>query len=83
MVIVYIYANLNNGEDDVLFFPLGPLALDTRLRGSGAGVYAHFTPYPPNKYEKLHNLDFSTFSKLINKEKNTGHRVILTIFYGK
>ena len=60
--------------------PWGPL--DTRLRGSEAGVYTHFTPspLPPNKNEKLHNLDFSTFSKIMNSEKITGHTVILTIF---
>ena len=38
-----------------------PPPLDTHLGGSGVqGVYAHFTPSPPNKYEELHNLDFST-----------------------
>ena len=46
--------NLNNGEDDFFLLyksqrggpgPLGPL--DTRLRGSEAGVYTHFTPFPP------------------------------------
>ena len=27
-------------------------------------------PPPPNKYEKLHNLDFNTFSKTYKLEKN-------------
>ena len=47
--------------------------------------YAHLTPspLPPNKYEKLHNLDFGTFSKLINWKKITWHWVILTIFDSK
>ena len=35
----------------------------------------HHAP-PPHKYEKLHNLDFSTFSKHINRGKITGHRNI-------
>ena len=45
-------------------------------------------PSPLNKYEKLHNLDFGTFSKFIylffpvyKLEKISGHRVILTIFF--
>ena len=39
-------------------------------------------PPPPNRYEKLHNLDFCTFSKLINWKKllGNGYRVILTTF---
>ena len=42
------------------------------------------SPPPPQKKtknkEELHNLDFSTFSKLINWKKITGHWVIPTIF---
>ena len=59
---------------------LGRITFDV---GSRVHEYMHNSPSPtPNKYEKLHNLDFIPFSKLIfiNWKKITGHRVILTIF---
>ena len=61
--------------------PLGPPGHTPERVRSWSICALH--PVPPNKYEKLHNLDFIfiTFSKLINREKITGHsRVILTIF---
>ena len=73
--------NLNNGEDDLFLLfksqwggpgPLGPPGHTPERVRSWSICALHLVP--PNKYEKLHNLDFIfiTFSKLINREKITG-----------
>ena len=79
---VYFAKKIANHALSEVILQRGELGRITFDVGSRVQEYMRTSPPPtPNKYDKLHNLDFSTFSKLINCKNITGHGVILIIFH--